>query len=401
MSRSEVLLVDTYQSLLREVRSASREGELCLAMVGWLLPDFLTGEELQTIANRAANQLGVQRNYRDVAILGYALNVAPLQDSFKEAATQGISWLIGRPPQFDGQFADFCTDGVALLGIALGVKALGNPGLFTAVWTWFEGWFKTALAAPKLDHTQRGLMIAAKVLLKSASNADNSATLPAEVYVALYSKGEISTQPTGGQELSVLDAIRSQTPSPGAARAAILVVAYKFLQRSAPLILPGRAFVADVAELLRKIPAGLRRWTWEENPKTKDGTPRKWHIDHEYHVQNLLWFLLSPIFPDARDEEYAPSVGSVHPRLDIAIPSLKLIIEAKYMRRKDTPEAIIRQIAEDSGLYLSKNSDYQAIIAFVWDASRRSEEHPLMIEGMKQIDGVVDAVLVSSPSFIE
>jgi hypothetical protein len=146
--------------------------------------------------------------------------------------------------------------------------------------------------------------------------------------------------------------------------------------------------------------SGLTRWTWEGHAKTSTGTPRKWHIDNEYHLQNLLWCLLRPIFPDAKEEEYKSSVGQVHPRLDIVIPSLRLIIEAKFWRLKDSSKNMIREIAEDSGLYLTHGDPYDAILPVIWDEGRRTEEHSALKAGLAAIEGVVHSVVIAKPGLM-
>ena len=66
--------------------------------------------------------------------------------------------------------------------------------------------------------------------------------------------------------------------------------------RAAPAVVPGRISAQDLVRLLERIPAGLRKWTWEIQPRTTNGIARQWHVDNEYHVQNLLWAVLAPIF---------------------------------------------------------------------------------------------------------
>ena len=146
-------------------------------------------------------------------------------------------------------------------------------------------------------------------------------------------------------------------------------------RRSTPVIVPDRITVADVIDLLNRVSAGLRRWTWEDKAQTRGGEARRWHIDHEYHVQNLLYFLLAPIFPDIQDEEYFQSLGQKQPRTDLFIPSMKLIIEAKFLRQDDKITKIIDEIAADTSLYLTKGTDYAGVIPFVrlcenWDVSK-------------------------------
>ena len=67
------------------------------------------------------------------------------------------------------------------------------------------------------------------------------------------------------------------------------------------------------------------------------------------------------------------------------------------MRADDPPKKMVEQIAEDASLYLVPGSRYDRIIPFIWDDSRRTEHHEEMIRGLRQIAGVVDAVIVPRP----
>jgi len=158
----------------------------------------------------------------------------------------------------------------------------------------------------------------------------------------------------------------------------------------------GSFSLEDVSKLLKRVPAGLRRWTWEEKSRTQGGKPRQWYIENEYHVQNLLYFLLAAVFADIREEEYTRSVGQKKPRVDLEIPSLKLVIEIKFWYRRDRPQKIIGEIAEDTSLYLAEGSPHEQMIAFIWDDSRRTEEHHLLRE-IKRMNGIFDVVIVSRP----
>ena len=162
----------------------------------------------------------------------------------------------------------------------------------------------------------------------------------------------------------------------------------------------GSFSLEDVSKLLTQVPAGLRRWTWEEKPRTKGGTPRQWYIENEYHVQNMLYFLLAAVFADIGEEEYTGSVGQKKPRVDLVIPSLKLVIEIKFWRKHKPPQEIIGEIAEDTSLYLAEGSPHEQIIAFIWDDSCRIEEHHLLKSGIKKMKGIFDVVIVSRPGFM-
>lgn len=44
--------------------------------------------------------------------------------------------------------------------------------------------------------------------------------------------------------------------------------------------------ISEIAQVLKSVPSGLQHWTWETKARVKGGEARKWHIDHDYHVQN-------------------------------------------------------------------------------------------------------------------
>lgn len=125
---------------------------------------------------------------------------------------------------------------------------------------------------------------------------------------------------------------------------------------------------------------------------------RQWNVDHEYHVQNLLWYLLAPLFPDLVDEDYTVKIGSKQPRADLGIPSLRLIVEAKFWRSSSAAKVMIEEISEDASLYLVAGSRYDSIVPVIWDEGRRTEEHASLRAALQQIDGVRDAIIVARPS---
>src|SRR5205823_6177846 len=120
----------------------------------------------------------------------------------------------------------------------------------------------------------------------------------------------------------------------------------------------------DVLALLRNVTRSLRDWTWEERPRTKTGTARQWHVDNEYHVQDLLWVVLAPLFSDLESEGYSKKLGFVQPRADLTIPSLKLIIEAKFAYADDSLKKIQRELSEDAAAYFPQGGAFDRMIAF-------------------------------------
>jgi hypothetical protein len=144
----------------------------------------------------------------------------------------------------------------------------------------------------------------------------------------------------------------------------------------------------DVAIALSRLQAALRRWTWEAAPKVNGGSARKWHVDHEYHFQNLLTAVFTALFSDLKDEEWLASLGPKKPRADLVVPSLKLVIEVKFWRAGVQASAMVSQIAEDIGLYRKKGSPYLHVVPVIWDDGARAEEHAYLIGGLSELEGV-------------
>ena len=67
------------------------------------------------------------------------------------------------------------------------------------------------------------------------------------------------------------------------------------------------------------------------------------------------------------------------------------------MRANKSLQELIEELAADSNLYLTKDSGFKNIIAFVWDDSCRTEQHDILVQGLKKIQGIIDAVVVSRP----
>jgi hypothetical protein len=156
----------------------------------------------------------------------------------------------------------------------------------------------------------------------------------------------------------------------------------------------------DLLGFLEHTPVGLKRWTWEDTGRTRGSEPVKWPVENEYHVQNLLYFLLGPIFSDIADEVNLQPVGQKNPRIDLYLPSLHMIIEVKY--RKDAKKsfpALIGEIAEDASLYRADSRYKDArIVSFLWDCTRATQEHTKFKEGVLRIDGIDGCVVVNAPS---
>jgi hypothetical protein len=64
----------------------------------------------------------------------------------------------------------------------------------------------------------------------------------------------------------------------------------------------------------------------------RDGNRPDFEITCEQDVQDLLYAVMKPIFPDSRPEEYTKKHATTSKRIDFVIPEISTVIEAKYVR---------------------------------------------------------------------
>lgn len=340
-------------------------------------------------ASRAAQ--GPSRRTTHVAVLGYA---ASLDGGFRGAFREALGWLRERQYFTIGRPLTFEVDGLALLGVAVGILAL-SPEERAAPATWQVELLERSLASRRPLDWNENLILAARALLKDEPLRDIAPDLTAALAAKGLTSLERSVRAEAWETISSLQGL-SDGPSRAAAQAAALTL----LLRDAATIRPGAVTVEDVGVLLLGVQRSLKRWVWEDQPRTRNSAAARWEVENEYHVQDLLWAILAPVFPDLDDEEWHKSLGHHSPRSDLAIPSLELIVEVKFLRAGGTSvfSNVIKEVAADCSTYLQPGSAYRHIIAVVWDDLARTEQHSELRQGLLRLPGVRDAVVLSRPS---
>jgi hypothetical protein len=398
-----ILIDDARQVLLREISPIVGRKDLYEAFAAWLVPNAIPGLGINGAMEIATQAAGAERTYHHVAVLGLVAQLMNLAGKAKEALHSGLNWVVCRDPVVGGTPMGFCMDGIALVALLLGAKATGDTDVWHKTCQWIQRCREVTAGGQGLGIWQEWLLatIGVHTGLRWDPKGDDG-PYAAEVRVALRSKGFGVGDPTPvteKDEYEVLNLIHRESSSDlGVPHAAIRLAALDWVGRVRPITDLRNVTIPDLCNLLRRVPSGLKKWTWENKPRTRTAPKaRKWHVDNEYHVQNLLWLLLAPIFPDLIDEDATPKVGPLQPRADICIPSLRVIVEVKFMRNSDTPKAIIEQIAEDASLYLVLGSKYDSLIPFIWDDSRRTEHHEEIIRGLRQLCGVIDTIIIPRP----
>jgi hypothetical protein len=399
---STILLADAEAHLRSAIESVKGNNTLEEALSGWALHGTPDALPLAALMQASASKKGGMLEHTDVAILGFGLVCGLLDATQRASFLDGLARLCGRNPLMHGTPIACCSDPPALLGLAVGAEKAGDTerGRLSA---WVGQFLDRTCSGKTIVDWHHTLMHGVAHLLGIPATLPALASHPADIRLALQVKGVIpsGTSSAEDDEAATLRLIKTDFGAVSPARAALRLAALRAICLSACTANLDRPTIPQLGQLLRRLPNGLAQWTWEDKPRTGKGEARQWHVDHEYHVQNILWCILSPLFPDLKPEDYTPKVGPYQPRADLGIPSLRVIVEAKFWRGSVKAQKMIEEIAADSSIYFVTGSPYTCLIPFIWDNARRTEEHESLINGLKQLPHVADAVVVARPGLME
>lgn len=403
MSADNVLLSEALRAVEAQALALRDAGALPAAFCHWTLDEDLpNGLGAQLAAELSDEVTGSGRSIQAVAALGFLLAIdSALPTACRSAFAQGVDWLTGRVTGSQSSMVSLVQP-VAQMGIQVGLLVVADTGRWQRFGTWITSLLGKRPPGLEVDTGWRHELLSL-VETRSKSGLTDTPTVIAStsseaVYMArgLLVPGAVTNSEYVNRLLRRIQSVLYADPE-----AAVLdLAAFRFVAQAAAQVELRTPSLEDVALLLRRVPSGLRRWTWEAQKKTPASTAQKWAVENEYHFQNLLCALLAPVFPDLRDEEWLASVGQKRPRADLVLPSLHLVIEVKYWREKSSPQDLISQIGEDVSLYLKVGSPYRKVLPIVWDQARRTEQYDLLISGLGQIRDVITPVIIAQPAFM-
>ncbi len=323
--------------------------------------------------------------YQEVAAIAikYALN-----EKMERSFADGLKYLMRRHYFIPHAMPGFEVDPIAILSVAIGIVSLEyDKDKYN--------WLLEIINKTLLDESEpirKNVLLLAKFLL----NSDDD--IPLFIKAAIGKKHEATLSKL--ERESVFKECLT-TKKITQEQAIFYLAALEYLISTSANISLESTSKYGLVKMLKSVESALKRWPWETKAKTKRSSQQQWDIQNEYHVQSLLWSLLRPVFPDLQDEEYLKSIGYKHPRVDLAIPSLRVIIEVKYLREstQSALSGLNEEIAADASLYIKNknNTQFDSLIVFVWDHTASVQHHSTLEDGMKTINGVFDAIVISRP----
>lgn len=357
----------------------------------------LTEEWLSEHANRATKT-------HVVAAIGYGLHSARDRASATAVATfeQGAAALRQRDP-FPEDRVSFAYQPTTYLGMALGAVALGEPGV--GLRDWLHVTLQKRLQQEVLPFQRLLFAYIDYVLTRTSTAVTNIGQYHAadDLAALLWCAGHgavrlVAAESTAGQlqqdtlrlallrDASTLDAIRV---------AVLWRTVADILNHAVADVIQSRPYVGVI---LRRFEAAVRRWRWDEDARVKN--PVRWVIRSEREVQDILWLILRSIFDDVLDEETLPKFGHSTYRADFGIPSLRLLVEAKFVRQASDFKSIEKEILEDTVAYLQATDRYDRILAFIYDHSASVQMHRDTVRDLRRLSAIEDVIIVSRPSQI-
>lgn len=315
-------------------------------------------------------------------------------------SAQDVSRLLGQAAKIDSTPRPWVSDMFGVMAVKWLVTQMNDPRNAREFENWIAGFLAHQVSGDHLNLFEKDI---AAYVRSGESAVYSSACVPLFLH---YRKMRRIEDHQSRMSLIGRFMTEFRAQAQGDASTALLsLMVYVFDQvnQDVAVVPPKGWSLDDLLGFLEHIPVGLKRWTWEDAGRTRGAEPVKWQVENEYHVQNLLYVLLAPIFNDIADEVNLQPVGQKNPRIDLYLPSLHTIIEVKY--RKDAKKSfptLIGEIAEDASLYRADAKyKYARIVSFLWDCTRATQEHAKFKEGVLKIEGINGCVVVSAPSTMD
>jgi hypothetical protein len=236
----EILLSDARESILKKLAVLAGQMGLDEAFAAWLLPGEEIGLDLENAALDATGRIGAARTYQDVATLGFAADAGKINKG-PDVLRDDLEWLAGTSPFINNTPAGVSVDPIALLGITVGAKALGDPNTLKNIRDWISSFISTSYEMRNAELWHKCLFAAVQRVVEATPELEFPAERSvADVRVALVNKGLLSLDPDKKteDERQCLILIKSgDVLSYDVGRLALSLAAYNAISSYAPALL--------------------------------------------------------------------------------------------------------------------------------------------------------------------
>ena len=117
--------------------------------------------------------------------------------------------------------------------------------------------------------------------------------------------------------------------------------------------------------------------------KNRRSNHASFFISDEYDVQDILYVILKSIFPNLREEDPIPKVGSKSTKIDLILREERILIEVKMIKESDSNEIkAIDQLKIDFESY-HECKWLDKLFCFVYDPNKKTKD----IVSFKDLNG--------------
>lgn len=115
---------------------------------------------------------------------------------------------------------------------------------------------------------------------------------------------------------------------------------------------------------------------------------------NERAVQDIVWIMLRAQIDDLEREETLPRFGAKQYRPDFGIPSLRTLIEVKYLGESATAANLQEELLADIPGYVNESSGYLGIIILAYDAAHKLRDARKFIEHLEQREEIRKVLVI-------
>jgi len=114
----------------------------------------------------------------------------------------------------------------------------------------------------------------------------------------------------------------------------------------------------------------------------------------EKDVQDLVWVVLRSHFDRLVREEVLPVFGAKSYKPDFGIPSLRCLVEVKFIGSKTDITRVQEEVLADVPGYLNAVTGYDSVAILVYDAAQKLRDSSKFTADLTSVEGVVTVVVV-------
>jgi len=382
----------SWWDLLRGARTRLRELTGGSILDGTLARFLLPGEELPPIdVDKVLS--GFTPTATNTAILGFLIASGAVTGSDTEGKFfEGVDRCVRQQAPASGPSVH--TDPKLLLGLSAGLAFLKDS-------SGRKVWLEKQLASLKTQHDLLKSVMSAHCLTL-LGNAEGWRTLeealrraelkhPADAPTVLWA---LHLEPTRFSDAvrSELDRLRRNALEmfPLGELEGLDVFGYAFTANVASHLLWAsvwdleRTALGRLISILRQFPTAMA---------LEPASP-----DDERDVQRIPWTMLAGIYPDLRDEQWLAQFGVYQPRSDLAIESLKAVVEAKYIKRASDFRKIQDELVADATTYTQKPERIDKVVALIYDATSSQHKYEQMRTDLKKVPSIAEVLIIAKVS---